>query len=795
MNGYKLKRLYIENFKLVTKREIDFDSLDLMILDGPNGYGKTTIYDALELLLSKKISRIEDNDVEDNRHAHQDSLFAKEKSNPILIKGEFLRNNGESIVLAIHLPANENSKSWDNYKQYQLGNFGQEISEGTELDNFDNILGLTQNKIELKNDFKNFYYIQQENNTHFFKKSEKDRIQVLSKFFGTEDAEELKRSLNEKLLKIKDLQKKIKAQLKEKNEELNELTKQSISVTNKDVKFISLHTESTWDNEEFIPSNKEKLKEINDEIDNFSELLKHINSLKKYLNNEEYKSISGANADLKRFVVLEHFKDQYKDFKKLVDQEIEYSSIKKNISERDYEAIKKIDFKPLFQKLGIDDFEKKVQDIDTLKSTIDRYINESGAMSDLARVINDTRKALLEKYKKFEDSTKEDGICPLCGYDGWENFEKLEEEFQKKKAFFEEFKDEKATKATELQERLFSDELLEIAKRIDSYLSEEKHIIAKEFFKQLENQYIDIEKHNVYVEKLKKNALYDELLNFVNNNQMEVNDLDPRIHNIIQVINGRVVEIEDTEFFEQKANILSAFNILKKSFAKIENINHEKIKQKKEWLAYKYYTNEEARKAKIQNSVKELEKKFDLLKKLIVDQSNGVVKNLHDTLDQKIKEQWKNVIKQIEIPLYIYSGKILQDTQRGNGIFIEYDTSKKNSPLKFLSTLESDYDATFSMSTGQLSALVVSLTLALNKVYGMNRNGGMLLIDDPMQSMDEMNIASFIELIRNDFSDTQFILSTHESKISRLLQYKYLKYNKNVRNYSVKNEFFNEDVV
>lgn len=55
------------------------------------------------------------------------------------------------------------------------------------------------------------------------------------------------------------------------------------------------------------------------------------------------------------------------------------------------------------------------------------------------------------------------------------------------------------------------------------------------------------------------------------------------------------------------------------------------------------------------------------------------------------------------------------------------------------------------MSTGQLSALVVSLTLALNKVYGKNDNGGLLLIDDPMQSMDEMNVTSFIELIRNDF--------------------------------------------
>jgi exonuclease SbcC len=86
MNGYKLKKLYIENFKLITQREIDFNSLDLMILDGPNGYGKTTIYDSLELLFSKKISRINDNDVEDNKNKHEDLLFAKDKTKPIIIK-------------------------------------------------------------------------------------------------------------------------------------------------------------------------------------------------------------------------------------------------------------------------------------------------------------------------------------------------------------------------------------------------------------------------------------------------------------------------------------------------------------------------------------------------------------------------------------------------------------------------------------------------------------------------------------------------------------------------------------
>jgi len=793
MNGYKLKRLYIENFKLITKREIDFTLLDLLILDGPNGYGKTTIYDALELLISQKISRIEDNDIEDNRNAHQDSLFAKDKRMSILIKGEFTHEYQNNLVLAIFLPAKENSKIWTNYKCYQLNSYDDDIEKGTLQNNFNDIFGLSQNKIVLADDFKNFYYIQQENNTHFFKQSEKQRIQLLSKFFGTDEAGQLKKDLKGKLKQIKDLQKSINDILTIKKSDLESLNKHAITITNKDAKYISLNIGKLWDKEEFAPNSQEKLKEIHSELESILLLFKYQYLLKSHLSNQEYRSIVNAKNDLKMFIILEHFKDKYEDFKKLIDNESKYKSIKTTISDHNYEEFKKLLLEPLYQELKIDDFTKKLELIETTKDNIDRYIKESGEMSDLARKINEAREDLVKQYKEFEDTTKDDGICPFCGYDGWKTFENLEKEFQKKKAFFEKFKDEKATQATNLKTKLFNETLKELLTSLDAYLGNQENLVSHEFFEQLE-QYYDTEKHNIFVAKLKKNVLYDEVLKFANDKEEMVADLDIKLQGIIKIINIKIIEIQDTEFLEQQTKIISAFNIFDKSFENVKKINNEMIKQKQEWLEFQYYTNEEAKKDKLNESILKLDEKLKLLKQLMTSSTKGVVKDLHDKLDKKIKDQWNKVIKQIEIPLYIYSGKILQDTQRGNGIFIDYDTNKQNSPLKFLSTLESDYDATFSMSSGQLSALVVSLTLALNKVYGLSDNGGILLIDDPMQSMDEMNIASFIELIRNDFSNTQMILSTHESKISRLLQYKYLKYDKNVRNYSVKDEFFNESL-
>jgi exonuclease SbcC len=794
MNGYKLKRLYIENFKLITQREIDFNSLDLMILNGPNGYGKTTIYDSLELLFSKQISRINDNNVEDNKNKHEDSLFAKDKTKPIIIKAE-LQKEQDSLYLGIHLSDPLKSKKWEYYQQYQLTSYEQNVSDGIKVDNFDELLGLNIDKVVLSNDFKNFYYIQQENNTQFFKTSEKERIKLLSKFFGIEDAEKLKDDLYKKIKKIKDLKKIITDSLKTKNEDYKKLEKQSVTTVNKDAKYISLSIDKSWDKEEFIPPSNEKLKEIIEEVSDIENLIKYFSTFEIHLKNEELKGIKSLEDDLKRFIVFANFKDEYDFIKELYEKEEKYKSLKKIIEEQDYDNLKKQKLKQLFEAFSIQEFEKKLKEIENTIELIDQYTNESGEMSDVSRLINEARNSLFEEYKKFDDTTKDNGVCPLCGYDKWTSFEKFEEEFKKKKIFFEEFQDEKTKLAKDLKEDLFEAKLKEILEKINQYLDVEKNLVNKKFYLQV-SEYYDETKYGLFLNKIMKLEIYEELLKFANSEQKEVEDFESILQKIFEVIDSKIIMITEDEFIEKKESVLSGFKAYNIALEKIKELDltGEKVKQKKEWLEFKYYSNEEEKKNNIKKEIDKLDKKKELLNKLMTSSTIGITKDLYDKLDNKIKKQWKDVIKQIEIPLYIYSGKILQDTQRGNGIFIDYDIDKKESPLKFLSTLDSDYDATYSMSTGQLSALVVSLTLALNKVYGKSDNGGLLLIDDPMQSMDEMNVTSFIELIRNDFENTQFILSTHESKISRLLHYKYLKYNKQVKPYSVKDEFFNEVV-
>lgn len=58
----KIKNIKVKNFKVFPSLSLDLTSSNLTLLDGPNGFGKTSFYDALELLFIGNISRYKDLD-------------------------------------------------------------------------------------------------------------------------------------------------------------------------------------------------------------------------------------------------------------------------------------------------------------------------------------------------------------------------------------------------------------------------------------------------------------------------------------------------------------------------------------------------------------------------------------------------------------------------------------------------------------------------------------------------------------------------------------------------------------
>jgi DNA repair protein SbcC/Rad50 len=114
----------------------------------------------------------------------------------------------------------------------------------------------------------------------------------------------------------------------------------------------------------------------------------------------------------------------------------------------------------------------------------------------------------------------------------------------------------------------------------------------------------------------------------------------------------------------------------------------------------------------------------------------------------------------------------LQSRPEGSGIFlITPGRSNINGFMQFSATPNDSHDAWNTMSSGQLAGVVISFMLAMNKVYPSKLST--LIIDDPVQTMDEVNMASFVQMMRYEFPEMQILLSTHESKVANYFNYKY----------------------
>ena len=55
MINMKINWIYLQNFKGFMQLNLIFDGCQAVVLGGPNGYGKTTVFDALEILFTGKI--------------------------------------------------------------------------------------------------------------------------------------------------------------------------------------------------------------------------------------------------------------------------------------------------------------------------------------------------------------------------------------------------------------------------------------------------------------------------------------------------------------------------------------------------------------------------------------------------------------------------------------------------------------------------------------------------------------------------------------------------------------------
>lgn len=87
-----INKIFLDNYKLFENFTLDLKN-GLNIFDGPNGYGKTSLFDAVEFLITGDIKRVTTCEVLDGKYKYQKVFFAKDYKKDVIIKAEFCKND------------------------------------------------------------------------------------------------------------------------------------------------------------------------------------------------------------------------------------------------------------------------------------------------------------------------------------------------------------------------------------------------------------------------------------------------------------------------------------------------------------------------------------------------------------------------------------------------------------------------------------------------------------------------------------------------------------------------------
>lgn len=212
-----------------------------------------------------------------------------------------------------------------------------------------------------------------------------------------------------------------------------------------------------------------------------------------------------------------------------------------------------------------------------------------------------------------------------------------------------------------------------------------------------------------------------------------------------------------------------------------DGITDEMIEAKRQYLisicsrqGAKYFQTKNAEKKKVEKVVEAAKKKSKYL--------HGILAKVKNQRSEYVKQ----LISDIEILFYIYSGRIMQDSFYGRGVFMKMLTSaRERQRLIFVSgKYDSQVDVLYNMSSGQLVSIAIAFLLSLNKLYD---NSKFLAIDDPVQTIDDINFWGLIETIRHEFYGYNLFVSTHEDNYASLLRYKLENLGIQVKAYDMKN--------
>lgn len=758
----QIKKIYMQNYKLFTEKEVNFVN-GLSVFDGPNGYGKTSTFDAIELLITGKIRRIEDNEVINGRKSFSSNLLAKDSKKDVVIKGEFAKLGHESLIIALRIPAIKTASK----KKYNPKNIC-ELAEAYKLSKFDlpqtewgspleaDIINCLRNEyfgLQNLEYYSKFHYVQQEDRLAYFKKSEEDRIVEINKLFGIEKE---KKNLD----KAETLIRQLSAKINKINTELSQLEAEVILARKNEQEeteyFELVGGKQPWDRRDLGYSGAKSKELFEKHLIELSALRVLAENKNTFIKDREI-GLYDQIPEKQKKTVIKAWALETRDADALnncytINRNVNFLREQLNLANQ--LKYTELSFDKICEILDLKDEKEIFKNILAKLQVADK--NQTGLQKSISNII-DLRNKIHKQAHQVEGWT--DRQCPYCGQ-LWLDDEELNKQFSEtEKLISETVGRENATV------KKCKDDLKEAFNqicygRMNEYIDSGSNIKYLYICNEIDN----LEKLRVLI--LKCIPLFTRLN--LNENipllNLKADDfLDKYADNIILEI-----EIIKKSMPIDYVNMCEQFNLEKIYSNYYEGNNYfsaltvDKVDLKKQYIQNQYN-------ASFDGTVKRLNELSDQRKKL-----DALKANLNDyrkALKDALNSYRDKVVKHIEIPFFLYSSRLLQSYQSGQGVMIQSDGES----IRF-TVPGGEHDVLYTMSSGQLSAVLLSFSLALNKIYAGD-NFNTLLIDDPIQCMDDINMISFVELLRQEFADTQVIMSTHEETFSNFIQYKFNKFN------------------
>lgn len=749
MSNISINWIYLQNFKGFMQLNLSFDGGQAVILGGPNGYGKTTVFDALEILYTGKIRRMGSyvslhNNATSMDQDEQKPLVCDAKSGEDVIVRAGIQIDGKEIILERHAKVSEMRNPVD------FGPFQRVFFSDNGLEGLHEIVPLELKDIGLGDIAANYdflYYLSQEEAVAFLKTKESERSRLIQQLFDTSKYEVPIQRLGDAINQVSRLSAEYTQQKKVVDEEIKRLTTAAVKEGEDASQYVALAPNSSlpWDSEEpgFSHEDYNMWLMQGGVIDGMLYFCQNRNTFRQSnLNKAVNRLLQG---DLLRQVVV-YF--QYKDSAILRDYK-QYREVKRQFEQLNLKSLGRFTI-GLPQSFIVDEV-ITADVLERLEAMRVNLVNLYNTTNDLGRIKADMVQrrnqlaqivaANLQKLQteecplcgaKYEDSSGLMGRIETYGLQLTQSMGAINDVVVKQ---FEEYRQEFRMQVIEPCDAYFAanginDELLTFYKRINGQqILRDAGLIER-----------------ILGETIEYHQSKDEL----------VTVLTKRLSEKITPIDGMV----NTDWLEQIFN-----SYLKEIDWK--NLTEEQVIGKRSYLTMLWnkkvstvLKDKMAASARLQRCIDRSEQRKVLYRK--------TKKSLENQRDSYIEE----IISDIKILYYIYSGRIMQDCHYGRGLLMKPDFGRRR--ILFVSgSYKSDVDALYNMSSGQLVSLSIAFLLALNKLYA---HCPLLAIDDPVQTIDDINLWGLIETLRHDFNQHFLLLSTHEQDYSQLLTNKFLKW-------------------